>query len=133
MSDEMDVMKAALEELVEMERFSLRRLQEELRPWVTYNFGDRESWQPLLGALEELGELAHAHLKAHQHIRGTEAVHAARAQDAVADCVIFLADYCNARGWDMEKLLAQTWADVRQRDWVRQRAAEKAKEEEKHA
>lgn len=41
----------------------LRKLQEEQKPWVKHNFGDRPSWMPLLGAVEELGELAHAHLK----------------------------------------------------------------------
>jgi NTP pyrophosphatase (non-canonical NTP hydrolase) len=42
--------------------FTLQQLQEENRPWTFKNFGkDREPWQPLLGIIEELGELASAH------------------------------------------------------------------------
>ena len=39
------------------------------------------------------------------------------AVDAVADIVIFLADYCSARGFDLESLVSETWAEVRKRDW----------------
>ena len=42
---------------------TFRRLQDEQRPWVEHNFAGREPWKPLVGAMEELGELAHAHLK----------------------------------------------------------------------
>lgn len=94
----------------------LRKLQEEQKPWVIHNFGNRPTWQPLLGAMEELGELAHAHLKQKQEIRITEN-HDAMAKDAVADIVIYLADYCSARGWDFENLVQETWDKVKQRDW----------------
>lgn len=94
----------------------LRKLQDEQRPWVKHNFGDRPSWMPLLGIMEELGELAHAHLKQAQGIRTSED-HEAMAKDAVADIVIFLADYCSSRGFDLEALVTETWAQVRQRDW----------------
>lgn len=94
----------------------LRNLQNEQRPWVKHNFGDRPSWMPLLGIVEELGELAHAHLKQAQGIRRQEN-HEELAKDAVADIVIFLADYCSARGFDLEQLVSDTWAEVKQRDW----------------
>ena len=94
----------------------LRKLQDEQRPWVKHNFGDRPSWMPLLGAMEELGELAHAHLKDAQGIRQGED-HKAAAQDAIADIVIFLADYCSAQGYDFESIVKTTWESVRQRDW----------------
>lgn len=94
----------------------LRRLQTEQVPWVKHNFGDRPSWMPLLGAVEELGELAHAHLKQAQGIRVSED-HDAKAKDAVADVVIYLADYCTARGYDLESLVMDTWDKVKQRDW----------------
>jgi NTP pyrophosphatase (non-canonical NTP hydrolase) len=102
---------------------TLRQLQAELRPWQEHNFPGRESWQPLLGIQEEVGELSHAHLKEHQRIRGTPEEHQAEAKDAVADVVVFLADYCNARGWDFQQLLEETWAEVRKRDWQADRAA----------
>ncbi len=70
------------------EEITLRKLQEEQKPWVIHNFGDRPSWMPLLGLMEELGELAHAHLKEAQGIR-LEENHIENAKDAVADIVIF--------------------------------------------
>lgn len=96
---------------------TLRRLQEEQRPWVRHNFGDREAWQPLLGASEELGEAAHAFLKAHQGIRGSRDRHMAKLQDAIGDTVIFLSDLCTAMGFDFQEILERTWAEVKQRDW----------------
>jgi len=95
---------------------TLRRVQREQVPWVLHNFGERESWQPLLGAQEELGELAHAHLKGHQGIRSGED-HEANAKDAVADVIIFLCDYSSSRGWDIAELLGSTWDEVKKRDW----------------
>ena len=94
----------------------LRRLQAEQVPWVKHNFGDRPSWMPLLGAVEELGELAHAHLKQAQGIRVSEN-HDEKARDAVADIVIYLADYCSSRGFDLETLVMETWDKVKLRDW----------------
>lgn len=94
----------------------LRKLQDEQRPWVKHNFGDRPSWMPILGAVEELGELAHAHLKKAQGIRLGED-HDAKAKDAVADVVIFLAAYCSAEGYDFEAVVQETWDKVKQRDY----------------
>lgn len=98
---------------------TFRQLQDEQRPWVARNFPGREAHYPLRGAVEELDELAHAHLKELQGIRGTAAEHKAKAKakDAVADTIIFLADYCSARGFDLQEIVEQTWAKVRQRDW----------------
>jgi NTP pyrophosphatase (non-canonical NTP hydrolase) len=95
---------------------TLRELQEQQRVWVAHNFGERPSWHPLLGAVEELGELAHAHLKQTQGIRLHEN-HEENAKDAIADVVIYLADYCSSRGFDMQAIVEQTWEKVRQRDW----------------
>lgn len=96
---------------------TFKQLQDEQRPWVEHNFPGRQSFYPLLGAVEELGELAHAHLKNLQGIRGTEAEHRAAAADAVADTIIFLADYCTAMGFDLQEVVEQTWEKVRLRDW----------------
>lgn len=74
---------------------TLARVQEEQKAWVKHNFGDRLAWMPLMGAIEELGELAHAHLKEAQGIRNHEN-HTEKAKDAVADTVIYLSDYCSA-------------------------------------
>ena len=99
-------------------RFDLRVLQEEQRVWVQRNFPGREAHHPLLGAVEELGELAHHHLKAALNIRGSVEEHLLAERDAVADIVIFLSDYCSARGFDLQECVERTWAEVKQRDWV---------------
>lgn len=97
---------------------SLSRLQQEQRAWVAHNFPDREAYMPLLGAVEELGELSHAHLKHAQGIRGmTQEKYEELAADAVADVVIYLADYCSAVGLDLHAAVRDTWAQVKTRDW----------------
>jgi NTP pyrophosphatase (non-canonical NTP hydrolase) len=101
----------------EASSFTLAQLQAEMAPWVEHNFGKRPSWHPLLGIMEELGELTHAHLKCEQGIRGTPEEHFSAKIDAVADVVIFLADYCSAEGIDLQQAVEGTWAQVRQRDW----------------
>jgi NTP pyrophosphatase (non-canonical NTP hydrolase) len=86
--------------------------------WSEHNFPGRPAHQPLLGVGEELGELYHAHLKREQGIRGSDAEHAAGIEDAVADIVIFLADFCNAEGIDLEATVERVWdTEVKPRDW----------------
>lgn len=96
---------------------TFRRLQEEQKPWIEHNFPGRPGYIPLLGAVEELGELAHAHIKREQGIRGPIDELIAAAKDAVADTVIFLSDYCTSRGFDLQALMEETWAKVKLRDW----------------
>lgn len=97
--------------------FTLKQLQEEQKPWVIHNFPGRKPYYPLLGAVEELGELAHAHLKQEQGIRGTKAEHQEKKIDAVADVIIFLADYCTANDIDLHEAVEGTWEKVKKRDW----------------
>jgi NTP pyrophosphatase (non-canonical NTP hydrolase) len=124
--------------------FDLKKFQEEHRAWSTKNFGGKfgSGYRPLLGAVEEFGELcdlmgsktpmsmllgvckvgstigklAHHHLKNEQGIRNQEN-HAEAKKDAIADMLIYLTDYCNNEGFDLEALLSETWEKVRQRDW----------------
>jgi NTP pyrophosphatase (non-canonical NTP hydrolase) len=94
------------------------------------NFGPHPAWHPLLGAVEEIGELAHSFLKAEQGIRGTKEEHEAAAKDAVADTIIYLADFCSCVGFDLEAIVDMTWDEVKRRDWKKNPndAAEKARE-----
>lgn len=95
----------------------LEYLQAKLDHWATGNFGkDRPSYHPLLGAIEELGELAHAHLKQEQGIRTNED-HEAEARDAVGDAIFYLMDYCNLRGWSIAEIIADVEEEVFERDW----------------
>ena len=93
-----------------------KQLQEEQAPWVLHNFGKRPSYWPLLGAVEELGELAHAFLKREQGIRTTEN-HTANIEDAVADIIIYLADFCQSENIDLQATVERVWSEVKQRDW----------------
>lgn len=95
----------------------LSRLQTAQGRWVAHNFPNENPHSPLLGLTEEVGELAHAHLKREQKIRGTEAEHQAAAADAIGDIVIYLASYCNRNGYDLETCVGEAWVEVRDRDW----------------
>lgn len=105
----------------------LKKVQREQRDWAIKNFGNTGApaknpipgHGSLLGAMEELGELCHAHLKESQGIRGTAEEHQAKAKDAIGDIIIYLADYCNRRGFNIEEIVAETWFHVKHRDWTK--------------
>ena len=96
----------------------LRKLQQEQKEWSNYNFSNRTNYQPLLGIVEEVGELAHAHLKFEQNVRINED-HLAKKKDAIGDIVIFLSDYCTMNNIDFQEAVELTWNDVKTRDWIK--------------
>ena len=104
----------------------LKNIQKEIGEWADKNFGDelsgnpnkwRPAYHPLLGIQEEVGELSHAHLKEAQGIRGTKEEHEAEAKDAIGDIIIYIADYCHLRKFDLEDIIDSTWKEVQKRDW----------------
>lgn len=98
--------------------YNLARMQKEVNGWARTNFGETPSYRCLLGAMEELGELSHAHLKHEQGIRGMDAQKARLAKiDAIGDIIIYLADYCNREGLDIEACVFYTWLAVKNRNW----------------
>lgn len=109
-------------------REGLAALQEEHAQWTRRNFPGQTSHQPLLGVIEEVGELAHAHLKNEQKIRGygdarggdVEGRRRTRAEvsDAIGDIVIYLSGYCTTNGYDLQECVETAWAEVSKRDWV---------------
>lgn len=117
-----DEVKPAVTPTILPPRSVLQRVQFQLIPWQAYNFPGRPSWQPLLGAVEEIGELAHAFLKLSQGIRGTRVAHLEAMEDAIGDTIVFLCDFGNSQGIDVERALDRTWEKVRHRDWQRSRA-----------
>ena len=98
----------------------LAELQRQHREWLAHNFPGQAPHHGLLGVVEELGELAHAHLKAEQGIRGydDEGKTAAEIRDAVGDIVIYLASYCNTNGIDLGACVREAWEQVSRRDWA---------------
>lgn len=96
--------------------------QADVKHWLVQQpFYPQAPHQPLLGALEELGELAHAHLKNEQNIRGTAEKHLESKKDAVGDVIVYLAGYCEANDLDLGVCLERAWEEVRQRDWNKNR------------
>ena len=98
---------------------TLRTFQRYHKIWLEHNFPDQLAHDPLLGLTEELGELAHAHLKREQGIRGSEKEHQDAAADAIGDIMIYLASYCNTNDFDMAACLEDAWEEVSERDWQR--------------
>lgn len=94
-------------------------MQLEHREWRDKNFPEAEPWEALLGLQEEVGELAHAHLKGKWGIRGMsgEALAAAK-MDAVGDIFIYLMSYADTNSLDLEHCIRVTWDRVLKRDWV---------------
>ena len=68
----------------------LRETQKKLYTWKQRNFPNSGAYEQCVGLIEELGELAHAHLKGSQNIRHTPAEIVAMKQDAIGDMVVFL-------------------------------------------
>lgn len=95
----------------------LEIFQSEVGRWAERNFGATPSYRPLLGAVEEIGELAHAHLKKEQGIREGLERFEQDAADAIGDILVYLADYCARTGLSLQESVDKTWARVRQRDW----------------
>jgi len=96
----------------------LSEFQKEVKGWADHNFPDGEPWEPLVGAMEELGELSHAHLKEHQSIR-IETNYFLDKQDAIGDIIVYLADYCNRNGLDLEWCVSSAWKVASSRDWIK--------------
>lgn len=96
----------------------LQQLQAEQKDWSAKNFPDNEgkSYRMLLGVVEEVGELMHAHLKKEQGIRVNED-HDAKIADAIGDVVIYLAGYCNQEGFDLAACVTAAWEEVLRRNW----------------
>jgi hypothetical protein len=80
-----------------MTAFSFKQLQEEQKPWTKHNFGDRPSWMPLMGVIEEIGEMMEALIAEDE-----EAF-----QDGIADCIVFMSDFCIAMEFDFEEITNQ--------------------------
>lgn len=97
---------------------SIRAFQADHRNWLLHNFPDQRPHDALLGLAEEVGELAHAHLKWEQGIRGlSDQKYQELASDAIGDIMIYLASYCNTNDFDMAQCLEEAWDQVRARDW----------------
>lgn len=106
------------------EEISDEALQARLSAWQARNFGPTPLYRNVLGAVEEVGELAHALLKHEQKIRNMEDTTAAQVVmgDAIADAMVFLIQACTALRLDCTVLLEKTAEKVMLRDFTRNSA-----------
>ena len=123
----MSIDKSMLDSYIENEPYesddvypsiALQDTQYEVGEWANHNFPNHHAYQALLGMMEELGELTHAHLKAEQNIRGSARKHKEAAKDAIGDLIIYLLHYCTKMDYDLATIIADTWNEVRKRDWI---------------
>jgi NTP pyrophosphatase (non-canonical NTP hydrolase) len=75
-----------------------KKIQMEQLEWSSRNFGPTPAHRPLLGMIEELCELEAALNAANADGKEDEVL------DAVGDVGIYMLDYCNKRGWDLQSL-----------------------------
>lgn len=94
-----------------------KQIQREVKEWSKKNFGEGNPHRALLGVVEEVGELSHAHLKMEQGIRGSNLELFKEKVDAVGDIVIYLADYCERNDINFEFAVSAAWREVQKRDW----------------
>jgi len=95
-----------------MTHVDLNAIQMERTVWVRKNFPNRvfehEVDESIMGCIEELGELAHSHLKAAQHIRGTDEEHAQNAYDSVGDALVYLLGICTCSDFTLTEAISRT-------------------------
>lgn len=98
----------------------LSDLQTDLHKWQLERFPDTGADESLIGAMEELGELAHATLKGKQGLEGERFSTGPEAEkDAIGDCIVFLMQYASSRGYDIEECIESAAAEALDRDYDR--------------
>jgi NTP pyrophosphatase (non-canonical NTP hydrolase) len=96
----------------------LSDLQTDLHEWQRERFPDSGAEESLMGALEELGELAHATLKGKQGLEGERFSTGPEAEkDAIGDCVVFLMQYASSRGYDIEECIEAAAGEALAREY----------------
>jgi NTP pyrophosphatase (non-canonical NTP hydrolase) len=98
---------------------NLSALQFNASEWSKRNFGPHygSGYRNLLGITEEVGELCHAQLKGEQGIRHTPEEILELKKDAVGDILIFLCNYCDSQGIDLDECASIAWDEIKNRDW----------------
>jgi hypothetical protein len=82
----------------------LQQFQVQHREWRLRNFGEPKSHQPLLGMIEELGELEDGKEQREAELGD---VLIAEEVDAIGDILVYAVDLCGSRTWSMAVLWSQ--------------------------
>ena len=105
---------------------SIRTLQTAVAAWSLETFGNNEnnrskvtghpmgSLNDFFGLVEEVGELARTIICSNQGRKGYDdpAKRLADRKDAVADIMIFLMNFCEREGIDLEETVYETWTKI---------------------
>lgn len=93
----------------------------EVVAWAKRNFGNQDPSIPLLGVVEELGELSRAFIKNKLKIRGyaDEEVFRTKVKDALCDIIVFMIVFADSINIDLVDSFENEWRNVRTRDWVK--------------
>jgi NTP pyrophosphatase (non-canonical NTP hydrolase) len=90
---------------------TFQELQAEQAPWAARNFGDVPAWQPLLGMIEEVGELFEVCTRVDEEDERYEV----DAKDAIADLIIFSVDFANRMDLVLPSPRSEEWSP---KQWV---------------
>lgn len=119
MSDEFDYSVGELNEPHELPILrELQGCQDSIGRWSEREFDDQPSWIPLLGAVEELGEVAKILVKRKQGIREDELdLSDEELEKEVADVIIYLMDFCHREDISLPDGVARKSMEVLDREF----------------
>lgn len=92
----------------------ISEIQSEMVGWLSKNFPDQSFWHPLLGMVEEVGELSHHVLKREQKVRNDED-HDSEIVDALGDIIIYMINFSVSQNINLSEAIRTTWSMVRKR------------------
>lgn len=81
--------------MINIGEIDLAKFQDEVGIWSRRNFGDQPAYRPLLGMVEELGELYEA----------DDASDFSAMLDSIGDLMVFMADFCHRRGLSLSEIV----------------------------
>lgn len=98
----------------------LAPFQEDVREWRDRNFPTATVDDQVMKMVEEFGELCHAIQMHRFKIRdgADQDLAYVKMVDALGDMTVILAGIASKLNIDLQKAVNQTWAMVRERDWV---------------
>jgi len=88
----------------------MNTIQAQHKTWVDHNFPGQPPMLPAAGMVEEAGELLHALIAQYRlEIWGNDPRYDMEKVkldivDAIGDCAIYMVSFCNANGWDFDKV-----------------------------
>ena len=107
---------------------NIDRFQNVIAAWRFTKFGPHvaNGHQPLIGIMEELGELSHAHLKGEQGIKHSPEEIIRLKVDAIGDILVFLCGYCDSQNLLLSDCAEVAWKEIKDREYKKIAEQEKS-------